>query len=501
MTHNAAVQIVVELAPEISKSGAETTLLNYARKQDLPPAQLEKLAQTYNTLLTVSHIEKAADRGSAPVGKIDVPVFVTSYAIDDRQPAALKSAARESHHIDSVDLMSALRRDVAGPALSKAAFAPMASEDTKLVKASREELEEVMLDKDIDAMFAMEAIANTFAKSAAYLDLASAEEDAMHARRPAMVKRAVDWLCRATAKEASRFEGQLRSRSIPLMSDAGSILVELTDAFSMREVVKLAAQSIATAPGPDSGMKELISMDHPSLSPVEEEELRDLYEEEPVILSPEEEQRGIADAEEKEKEHQEKEKENSETPGTTPSSPPRDEDKLSKGPSSGPLSSPDSGRLGRIAAVLGAPIREVGNAISSSAVAADNLLEGIVSKERFNGRQRQNDVSLADIRRSIALQRMIGTDAVLREKDPREILEIYNAVAQSNPDVAADMARVRLILREATSYDGVTLDSQKQLTDIRKGTAEAEAKEVENTKRQYGIGNATASLLSSKMKS
>jgi hypothetical protein len=83
---------------------------------------------------------------------------------------------------------------------------------------------------------------------------------------------------------------------------------------------------------------------------------------------------------------------------------------------------------------------------------------------------------------------MIGTDPVLRESDPREVLEIYNAIARTNPEIVTNMPALRLLLREAVSYEGLTLDSQKQLTDIRQNSSKAESQESDNLKRRYSIG-------------
>lgn len=499
MTHNAAVQIIVQLAPEIEKSGAEATILKYARAEDLPPAQLEKLAQTFNTMLTLSHIEKAADRGSAPTGKIDVPVFVTSYAIDDRQPTVTKTATRASHDTHAVNLMAALRQDIAGPPLAKAAAAAAPEPEKSAAQFSRAQLEDILLDHDLDAMFTMEEVANGFSKMAGALDLASAEEDAMHLRSPAMVKRAVDWLCAVTRKQASRHNGTLRPRSVAVTSHAGDQLVKLVDAMAMRQVVKNAAKTVAPPNGPDTQLQE-----DSVGSPAEDESDFFSHFEQPdtsgepgggFLLSPEEEAEGAADAQSR----------YSREVGGGGGLPPDKSDATpvkgkDQGATGDDKSKPDAGRVSRIASALAAPVRGAGHAIGHTASALDKFLEDVVSKERTNTRQRSHDTSLADIKRSINVQRMIGTDPVLREQDPREVLQIYNAVAQSNPEIAGDMARMRLILREASSYDGLTLDSQKQLTDIRKGTADAEAKESENTKRQYNIGGSAASLLGGKLK-
>jgi hypothetical protein len=157
------------------------------------------------------------------------------------------------------------------------------------------------------------------------------------------------------------------------------------------------------------------------------------------------------------------------------------------------------GGMGQIAAVLGAPIKATSSVITGAASKADETLTRITSKERDNKAQRRSDLDVADVRRAINLRRMIGTDPVLREADPRDVLEIYNSITELNPELAGNMPALRLILREAVSYEGLTLDSQKLLADIGKNRAQGEQAMAENDKRRYASGGANPiNLLPSK---
>jgi hypothetical protein len=80
---------------------------------------------------------------------------------------------------------------------------------------------------------------------------------------------------------------------------------------------------------------------------------------------------------------------------------------------------------------------------------------------------------------------MISTDPILREHDPSRLSSIYNTLAAANPAMARDMEALKLPLREAAAYEGVPIDSLKQLTDIRKSTADATSKEKEIEKNRY----------------
>jgi hypothetical protein len=128
--------------------------------------------------------------------------------------------------------------------------------------------------------------------------------------------------------------------------------------------------------------------------------------------------------------------------------------------------------------------------VTSAYSAVDGMLQRITAKERSNKSQRSSDLGVSDVIRAMNIKRLIGTDAVLRHADPRQVLSVYNSIARMNPDIANDMTAVTLLLREAVSYEGITLDSQKTLADIRKSTGDSEAKEYDNDKRRYAVGGA-----------
>lgn len=512
MTHDSAVRTIVSLVPDIEKSGSAADVLSeYARKEDLPPAQLEKLAQVYNTLRTVSHIEKAADRGSS-VDLLDVPTLVVGYALGmDREKQALAPRSESSHDVGQVDLMAALRNDIAGPRvpkhIEKAASTPMRT-------ITREQLLDEVIDLEIDARmemskFAQEVLRLSPRDSDGAIDISGAERDSILVRGVTMTKQAGDWLDQLAA--AGRFslvhcdyDAQLSKRAFSNVAGlAGAAMVALTDSTHLRSVmIKLASAGPAepsplddagggTATGPDPAQvtaqlqADVASnpalLDDPEFvqvltdSGIDVESLRPTAPAAPG---------GAADAMGAIR---------GSGPGGLPPNPPvddpepkTDKDKGSKGSTDSKTSSGLS--LGSILGAVKAPISAAAGGIRDAASQADSLLTDITSKERTNKAQQRTDLSVEDVRRAINIRRMIGTDPVLREADPRAVLEIYNSIARLNPDIASNMASMKLLLREAVSYEGLTLDSQKQLTDIRKGTSDAEAKEFDNNKRRYTAG-------------
>jgi hypothetical protein len=109
----------------------------------------------------------------------------------------------------------------------------------------------------------------------------------------------------------------------------------------------------------------------------------------------------------------------------------------------------------------------------------------VTGKERVNKNQVKLDGDIMDIRRSILIRRLAASDPVLKDMPIKDVLDTYNAIAESNPEAAANPRRVLLAMREAASYEGITLDSQKLLGDVRGASAKTDAAEADNTRRRY----------------
>ena len=512
MTHDSAVRTIVSLVPKIEKSGSAADVLsNYAREEDLPPAQLEKLAQVYNTLRTVSHIEKAADRGSS-VELLDVPTLVVGYALGmDREKQALAPVRESSHDVNNVDLMAALRNDIAGPRvpkhIEKAASTPMRT-------ITRAQLLDEVIDLEVDARlemskFAQQVFALSPRDSDGAIDISGAERDAVSVCGKAMTKQASDWLDQmATAGRFSLvhhdFDATLAKRAFAnVAGPSGDAMVSLANSVHLRNVmIKLATDT----PGPDDiGGGTATAAPAAATNPSQaESDLRAAVTADPSLLDDPDFVQILTDGG---IDVEDLRPPAAATPGATDAmsairgqgggggtippadNPPKTDKEKDTDKGKGSDSKPSGGLgIGDLWGAAKAPISAAAGGIRDAAAQADSLLTDITSKERTNKAQQRTDLSVEDVRRAINIRRMIGTDPVLREADPRAVLEIYNSIARLNPDIAGNPGSMKLLLREAVSYEGLTLDSQKQLTDIRKGTSDAEAKEFDNNKRRYTAG-------------
>lgn len=84
-----------ELVPEIKRTrDPEASLLKFASERNLSPAQLEKLAQVYNTAKTINFLEKAANRGDR-FHVVDASALVAKYASAAPADAGVKADVNE----------------------------------------------------------------------------------------------------------------------------------------------------------------------------------------------------------------------------------------------------------------------------------------------------------------------------------------------------------------------------------------------------------------------
>lgn len=288
---------------------------------------------------------------------------------------------------------------------------------------------------------------------------------------PDRVKSAFDWLCESTptAARASRLENYsgIRVRSMSAGTRLTRALSEMIGAHTTTLVAKAAADVADADPG------EVETVERPAgpiedNAPGEETEVQDRGTAADVMPG--------ADGATPEQPTD---------PTTEEASRRKSKDDKEKG---GDKGAPAGTALRDLAGLAASPLAAAADSVSTAANMANTALTNITGKDRVNTAQRRTDMSTSDIVRTIMVRRMLATDPILREADPRAVLEVYNAIAKLHPDVANDPQRLRLVLREAASYDGLTLDSQKQLADTRKSEEDASAKARENSRSQYSVG-------------
>lgn len=524
MTHDSAVRTIKDLAPAIERDGAESVLLKYASEKDLPVAQLEKLAQVYNTARTLMHLQ-ASDSPASSVALVDVPSLALNYAGGLEQacaPAKVKSAA--ATHTSDVDLLAAVRREVFGapePKLTKAA-AVRVVEDCSSVTVSPDQLMEHLHDLAAEARVELSKCATTLLRHFSdrhNVNLGDIESDLLTFHDRNRVKSALDWFSGYFPKSAhiNRYpeDAAAPQRKMAFLTEAGELASDLVSAYAASSEYKKLSQMSATEIASVIGLKRA-STDTEEGIVVEPETDQDKAKPDPRkaleermkrkgvpaeqadsgeegIVTPNE--QGEAPKNRKQKSTRDESSEVSDTErGQREKAGPKGSgESMSMSPTDRAVDLPPSQTLpGRglkfVADSLASGARSVGDAATGLASATDRVLARITDRERSNAPQRRADESVADLRRRMELARHFAKDPVLREADPRLIESVYNSIARVNPELAYNIPAVSLILREGTNYDGITLDAQKQLVDIRKGIADAESKENDNSRRRYSIG-------------
>ena len=513
MNQDQATRIVTKLIPTMKEEGVENTLVKYANANDLPVAQLEKLAQVFNTIRTVSTIDHA-DKRTKEVPVVNVPELCADYALSGDRISKAASTHRKTfdpgHDVNQVNLAEAFAHDVYGDDSNqqeKAAsdLGNQAAEEVEQA-VTRGELIAELYDLRVDAMNSLgKAASSLIARSPRLeddifrsgqpvrVDITEAVDEARHIVGDTITKIATDWL-RNDASVKSRCAivvgdlPELRKRAFAINHPAGQDLATIgrmkisLDGYDRlisrfkdgedSDIVKLAADEWG-APDVELTEEEAAAANEAQAQPQ-------------GSGLPNDPGGGLGDTVGDDNE------EGTETTGDRKSqnSKDDDEDKPDKSKKGGkgekieekPI--PVEGTIGALAAGK----NKISDAVVGAAGAVGGTIDKITTKDRQHNKQKELDVDIGDIKRSLHLRRMIATDPILKEADPREVLEIYNSVAQVNPEIATNMPALRLVLREAVSYDGLTLDSQKQLSDIRKSQAESENKEKLNEKEQYRVG-------------
>jgi hypothetical protein len=434
---------------------------------------------------------------------------VVGYALDmGHVKKALAPSSHQSHVPSQVDLMSAMRNEVAGPKPVRAMAKEAAAAPEQIpMEDMRDAAAEISAEARLDMSKLAGVILGGVPYADGYYDLSGIERDAVHVLGPDCVKCACDWLdqsVKLSRKQSVRhdYTQPLVKQAFAVGSSLSAALVQLAEAVSTFNLMEKLAARVRTSAfdtfedeaAPRSSEvphADDLASRYESMSPEQRVAVEDYMRTKGVNLVPEtEESTSEGDEPVTPRTTENTRTENSQTPsaGGGAGGPPKNPPKTSTDHKRDHEPNKGGGGVGKAWGMATAPIRAVNDVAITASGKVNDLLNSITSKERTNKSQRSTDISVEDVRRAINVRRMIGTDAVLKEADPREVLEIYNSVARLNPEIAHNMPAMKLLLREAVSYEGLTLDAQKQLTDIRKGTGESEAKEYDNDKRRYTAG-------------
>jgi hypothetical protein len=488
--HQEAIRVISRLGPELTKQAAENVLLRYAEEEDLAPAQLEKLAQAYNMVRQLSHIDASEDRGST-CHQINTPALVSAYVgVTQKAAAAPVIVEAPSHDAGSVDLMLELRREM-NPVVKAASdghsdsleishpIVPAPSPEAD-VRYTADQLKEAAWEAKVDFYMIADEVLKMASCEGRTLQIAQAELDASRIINPVCVAETLNWLEKYAAQQKisrklSRHEGPIKEAAFAITTPLADKIMDLTEAFVVTSLFHKAAVEgsvyvgdlsnsgkVPTKPDAMGAMMSMLEAETPEPPPPGESA--------PFKAPPRDDER-------------------SETAEAASG-------KGGKGGGSGKKkgekdTDTDKGGKGHwLASIISGatkPVSAAAGVVDAAASGAQGTIKAVTEKDRVNKNQVKLDSDIMDIRRSILIRRLAASDPVLKDMPLRDVLDTYNAIAESNPEAAANPRRVLLAMREAASYEGITLDAQKSLGDVRGAAAKTDEQESANTKRRYSV--------------
>lgn len=94
-----------------------------------------------------------------------------------------------------------------------------------------------------------------------------------------------------------------------------------------------------------------------------------------------------------------------------------------------------------------------------------DLYTSLLGTSLTNKKQKVTD-SVTRLKQQIVLTRLIKSDDIIRHAKPGEVVSMFNTIRNINPQAAADINVVKLLMREALTNQGMPLSSAKSLNDV-----------------------------------
>jgi len=533
MRHNEAVNVIATLYADLAAGDTSAKLVKYANAHDLAPAVLQKLGQVYNTALTVTTLEKAASR-DAHVDLLDVPKMISDYitlpdTVEKKASATTKSATHSVANLNISALLGEVARGNVRPIEKQAAEIVVLDESPVEIQAGDAgTLASMVLDARLDceksAADLVEALA-ILNPAEDVIDVADMQRDAeLLVGNKGCIKSACDFLDRAAASRRIKRTIARRDESETLYKRAFVThthpltqgFLDLIDKVAHAHVTKEAALGLKKGKGIEDlvGESEADAMarqdaesdrkgaDYADRKATEsaQNEVADLLEQ--SISVPGDDPAAIEDssvAEELTTADAEPEaaaltKDDVDADTYTAIEDSTDADQQAAPDTmiedvQGKKDKP--GVMADLATAASRNMAALADNVGSAAVATVkgplDTLGMMIGNDRTNAAQRDLDEQLGDIERTVNIRRLILTDPVLRELPPEKVVSVYNSIAQANPEAAEDPNLMKLALREAVSYEGLTTDSYKQLVDTRKAKLQGDKAKRDNDSDDYKI--------------
>lgn len=461
MNHQVVLEVLEDLLPEIKKTGEPSdVLLKYARDNNLSPAQLEKMAQTFNQAKTLTYLDKSENRGGS-FSLLDPSELISRFTDEDSFPDEYSLKVAEEGGLDKVaseEDQSILTRfegpfllGVATPALDKIAAEEMKQEESEKDMVWRHEKEAAELRKQIELAEQVRDVAvgdiikvarqiQWFLREDNELDKATLDLDVCadlgYDEGCRVLKQAYgDSSYDTTVTKEASVDQTFNRETTPDRVKALEMVRVLKQAMDTREAAVAYLEDLekeaATQTREHQGQRE--------------QRRGHTFRESPSIERISEESKDVGDY------------------------------------------------LSRVTEnFIVAPASRGADAIAGAKRPITRLEESLgLSRQdllpKKNKTQEKVDMSYNEVQAATTLARLMQTDPILSEADPDEVTDMFNTLQNTDPEFVRDPARLRMALREAVQYGMIPMHTLKEMTSMRKERAQASDIERQTQKEKYKI--------------
>lgn len=478
MHQHEAVDAVYDLIPQMAGKDPAEVLSKYAAVNDLAPAQLERLGHVFNTASTCSTLEK--DRNGTPY-LVDVPKMASAYIrqtgtaraavsfFDDELPHTKAASAVAS---DVPRLWAAELPDAWSGRTKAAAQTDLAVASTNHAKeafwtAVRVAHDAVELQADAlqDANTAVTKVAHAINRS----DHPGLQLATLRADCAVLVKGAsalTEIFLDKVARQVALADAKLTAPSFVLARDRTGQAAQVAAAIDFFKQACSAGACLHEATAKVAELAPKLAVDDARVAPAVRK------------MATEVQRLGKSCGALKEALAQPKEDSDDRWP--KPRAPINFRHEVSRAADdvektlgsddssawalAGPLAR--GGVHGALAARQG-----LGNLIFNDTPAAlreftsdgtiGRALEPLAAKnkERADGHALDREQIVDATRAMATVQKLMATDEILSTKDPEKVFEAFTTIRRASPEVAGDISLLRIMLRNATDYQGVDIDT------------------------------------------
>lgn len=438
MNQQQQIQLLNSIMPQIVETrDPEATMLKCARKNNLSPAQLEKLGHVYNTMKTIVGLEKQANRGDS-FSILDVPKMVSKYTTYDAS-AELSAQAEKVH--DKVDALMkdadgwAALMNVGGSRMQKAASAGSGTNDW-LYSASRpipriktwlnDAVEDKggkvdYIDDNMSEWMEVQAAAKADLKlmnktASAIGDIKRARELWEQTQYEADV--ALTEQCASLRNELL----QAREKWASLVMDARDVLGQEKAAAALQIVEdyfsRVRCHSFEKSAAIQRGYDRRLAHDSTGLVG----HLEEILELDTIV---------------------------------------------------------------KRATALLQPVEKEASSAGTGVVAVDELINQIRAVDGSKAKQKDFDSKLDSAKKQTALENLMLNDSIISTADPNTVQDLHATISQLSPTVASDPVKLAPVLKEALQYDALPIQQIKDLLSVEESAQKVQKLSRENESYKY----------------